>query len=100
MNALIVIKSTGEIIRQPIDKTPSLGTLQNAVGGYIQMLPLFETFEGEDCVAFCNEEGKLEGLPYNEAATKFWTLAADIVLDDFLVGDIVIVTGKEALEDL
>ena len=38
----------------------SLSTLQQAVGGYIETVTLAEDF----CI-ICNEEGRLQGLPYN-----------------------------------
>ncbi len=38
----------------------SLSALQEAVGGYIETV----TF-AEDCCIICNEEGRLQGLPYN-----------------------------------
>ena len=38
----------------------TLKTLQNAVKGYIEILPLIE-----DIVLICNEEGKLKGLSPN-----------------------------------
>lgn len=38
----------------------SLSALQEAVGGYIETV----TF-AEDCCVVCNEEGRLQGLPYN-----------------------------------
>lgn len=47
----------------------SLDSLQKLVGGYIETV----TF-AEDCVAICNEEGRLMGLAHN---TKF--LGVDFV---------------------
>ncbi len=38
----------------------SLSALQEAVGGYIETV----TF-AEDCCIICNEEGRLQELPYN-----------------------------------
>lgn len=63
------------------------------VGGYIEIVPLFDTFQGEEAVACCNEEGKLDRLPVNTNATEAWWLAAGQPLDDFLVGDVVICQG-------
>lgn len=54
------------IIKEPGKKTRiteienNLSALQQAVGGYIETL----TFT-EDCCIICNEEGRLQGLPYN-----------------------------------
>jgi hypothetical protein len=44
--------------------------LQNAVEGYVQVVPLSGEFVGLDL--WVNEEGKLIGLPFNELATLLW----------------------------
>lgn len=60
-------------------------------------MPLFTHVEvnGERlrCVAFCNEEGKLHGLPLNSVATRMWQTQVGRPLDDVLVGDILLVIG-------
>lgn len=38
----------------------NLAALQEAVGGYIETVTL-----AKDCCIICNEEGRLQGLPYN-----------------------------------
>ena len=38
----------------------NLTALQEAVGGYIETVTL-----AKDCCIICNEEGRLQGLPYN-----------------------------------
>ncbi|QBX57486.1 DUF3846 domain-containing protein [Nocardioides seonyuensis] len=43
--------------------TPDLDTLQSVVGGCIEVVRL------ADGILYCNEEGRLLGLPFNEAAT-------------------------------
>lgn len=78
--------------------------LQGAVGGYIEVVPgFFQIRVGdhiEACVAFCNEEGKLDGLPFNATATIEWEHALPTGLRnpqgewlDWLVGAIVVVFG-------
>jgi hypothetical protein len=65
------------------------------------------------CEAFCNEEGKNDGLPYNETATLLWaaTLVKDghlkpgadgsVAMPDVLVGPVAIVIGDpEVLAEL
>jgi hypothetical protein len=60
---------------------PGLKELQEAVGGYIETVPHLTTIRTlEDkkyvsCIAYCNEEGKLEQLPYNARATLAWDIA-------------------------
>ena len=89
---------------------PGLDALQKAVGGYIETVPLFETFsmhgsEPHRCVAFCNEDGKANNLLVNKAATRAWDRAMihgghQPLIDpktgrcqDILVGDIVVLIG-------
>lgn len=77
---------------------PSLEQLQAAVGGHIEVIPYFTRFRGADCVAFCNEEGKLESLAPNIIGQMLWEQAVgQPVRDDFLVGPIAIVTGDAEL---
>jgi len=70
-----------------------LPALQGIVGGYIEIVPFFSTWHGERCVVFCNEHGKLNGLPMNVRATAFWL--QQYPTSDYLVGDVAIVTGDE-----
>lgn len=61
----------------------TLQFLQKAVGGYIESVPHFETFDLDDaggggvvpCVTYCNEEGKLKDLPENWFVTRMWNAA-------------------------
>lgn len=96
--------------------TPDLKFLQTAVGGYIEMIPYFNTIfldeSMRDCDVYCDEEGKLNGKPFNRVATLAWHEALLRIRDpegnqlfprglrnpdgstaDILVGDIVVVTG-------
>jgi hypothetical protein len=63
---------------------PSLEELQKAVGGYIESVT---TANGGRF--YCNEEGKLMGLPHNPAANSM------IDFDDYIVGDVVVMEGDE-----
>lgn len=81
-----------------LSNTPPLEVLQAAVEGHIEVVPLFNTFRGASCVAFCNEDGKLEGMIRNILAQELWETAAGCVISgDFLVGPIAIVTGDDEL---
>lgn len=55
----VIIKEPGQRPRVT-EIENSLSELQEAVGGYIETV----TF-AEDCCIICNEEGRLQGLPYN-----------------------------------
>lgn len=75
-----IIKTDGtriEIIK------PTLADLQNIVGGYIEALNL-----GNKTYLVVNEEGRLEGLALNTAATKIYRR-------DMIVGNAVLCTFDE-----
>lgn len=61
-----------------------LEDLQKLVGGDIETLPVGR----EDVAPFFNEEGKVNGLPRNERATKL--LAASLMPEDHVAGDMVL----------
>jgi len=64
----------------------SLAGMQEAVGGYIQVIP---TNEGQFMII--NEEGKWDKLPLNETANGMVTLFAG----DYIVGDVIIAEAGE-----
>ena len=61
------------------DRPPTLRELNDGVGGYLEVVPHFQSisYGGTvlNCVAFCNEYGKLDHLPINNTATHAWNLA-------------------------
>jgi hypothetical protein len=92
---------------------PSLEFLQKAVGGHIEAIPGFARIkyggETRACAAFCNEEGKLEGLSPNYRATALWhavlpapgLLGRDSKLLDILCGPVIVLFGDaEFMESL
>jgi uncharacterized protein DUF3846 len=95
---LIVIKPNAWCSMRPLDGPPELQELQEAVQGYLEAVPGFTAFCGQPCVAFCNEEGKLQELPFNPLATLHWAMAVgeENLIDDVLVGPVVIITGPHA----
>lgn len=96
MPRTVLISTNGTILETPIKEPPSLDVLQKAVGGHIECVPYFTRYGEERCIAFCNEEGKLEGLPPNPVAQNLWEKAVgDGLLGDFLVGNILLVVGDE-----
>jgi hypothetical protein len=64
-------------------------------GGYLQIVPEFTDYGARQCIAFCDEEGKLKGLPLNPKATYLWyaCMAPQPFRQDTLHGPIVIVTA-------
>lgn len=94
--------STGQTDVTAFVSPPTLDFLQAAVGGLIEAVPAFNTIEqgGQvaPCVAFCNEEGKLEGQTLNVPATALWLAAQrrdGVSIDDVLLGQVVILTGDD-----
>ena len=75
------LQTDGDVSVQPIGKAaPFLEQLQAWVGGYIEVVP------AKHGVLVINEEGKLDMLPVNEAATEM--LRSDIW--DVIRGDAVL----------
>ena len=76
-----IFKTDGTKIKvAPDAKTYSLEELQRIVGGYIEIKRITD-----ECLMVVNEEGKLNGLPINDRATKLYQTC--ILTDDFIVGD-------------
>jgi Domain of unknown function (DUF3846) len=95
---LTTIKPDGTTTFTSLSASPTLEQLQTAVGGHLEVVPLFTHLNGETCVVFCNEEGKLEGLEPNDLAQLLWEKAVGRpIRDDYLVGPIAIITGDRAL---
>jgi uncharacterized protein DUF3846 len=88
-----------DVVKTPLDKVPDLDMLKKAVGGWIETVPYFNKLHGEDCVAFCNEEGKLDHLPFNKHATELWygQLVGRASPLDVLVGPVAIIQGDDEL---
>lgn len=81
----LVIPAAGPMYTvEPANKQKfGLEQLQEIVGGYIEIIPL-----AEGTMMVLNEEGKLDGLPYNLAATQM--ARGYIFEDDFIVGDVLV----------
>ena len=73
-----IIRVDGTI--EQIGKQPDLDVIQRAVGGWIESVRC----SGPLGFMYCNEEGKLMGLPFNATATNM------IDFDDAIVGDVVV----------
>lgn len=66
----------------------SLAVLQESVGGYVQAIDL-----RDDVTMWCNEEGKLEGLPHNPVGQALWAQAFGAT--DYIVGNVVFTGGAD-----
>lgn len=101
IGTIISLKIDGSQQVTKLDRAPKLEDIQAAIGGGdIEIVPHFDKimYEGKyiECVAFCDEEGKLKGLPINSYATHKWAILLGCDKDqigDYLVGDIAIVFG-------
>lgn len=121
MNGFTVLfrGGTAAPIIRPATHDPALTELQEAVDGWIEIVPFFQSVLIDshtiDCVAYCNEEGKLAGLPVNLPATQAWHRAMQRIVNadggrafpnglfgadgaplELLVGPIIVVAGDAA----
>ena len=92
----------GRIMVEELTAQPTLEQLRHGVGdGDIEVVPRFSKLFGRACVAFCNEDGKLKGLPINHPANVLWRLSAGPIDNDILVGPIcVVIATPKFLRDL
>ena len=66
-----LIQPDGTVSTHVPDQPPkwSLKELQFLVGGYIEQVRIREGSEAEGALAFCDEDGRMKRLPFNEAAS-------------------------------
>lgn len=72
-----------EVVLPANGKSFMLEELQRFVGGYIELVPGCR----RDKPAYCNEEGRLRGLPFNELASH--------VFRQELVGDVIVCDSRQ-----
>lgn len=70
VHTLTTIHPDGTITSE--QATDDLDTLQSKVGGMIEHVPAWATYEGKRCTVWCNENGIAEGLPLNVPASLLW----------------------------
>lgn len=92
--AILIKSNQSEESIMPQNGKFSLEELQGFVGGYIECVSL-----PDGKLMIMNEEGKLEGLPYNEKATGFGILAG-INYNDYVCGDVLICSPNELDHEL
>ena len=82
MRAAAINAETLEVTIIDLPREGGLDTLQAAVGGWVECVS-FSDYE-----MWVNEEGKLVGLPVNEAATAIWEMeygATDVIMGNVLM---------------
>lgn len=86
MHAVIIATDgTLDVITKP-DSETSLSFLQQAVGGYIEPVDLWDNI-----TMYVNEEGKVYNLLYNPVATVIAHNASAINIFDYIYGDVVLI---------
>jgi hypothetical protein len=108
---LVFLPTEREPEIRKFSRAPELAELKAAIGGgWLEMVPMFDTIEHEGqlhkCVAFCDEEGKLDyrtsgksaSAPdaRNEWATMLWDQALrrrKLGLGDYLSGRVCVLFG-------
>lgn len=104
---MLMISPDGQKRLVEIEGEPSLEILKQGIGGgLLETVPFFNhvIHKGQvipNCVAFCDEEGKIKGLPYNSVATQEWdislmTQGRSLGGRDYLVGTIAVIWGDDA----
>lgn len=72
-----------------IDADNELAALQYLVGGYIQAVDIPNR---SDLTAFCNEDGKMKDLAWNDNATKL----TGLLPHDYIAGNLVIMGAVDS----
>lgn len=96
-NYMVVIPAdSNEWKVQLLESVPELDQMKEGLnGGLLEIVPRFNKFMDESCIAFCDEEGKMKGLKRNRTAHFLWEQAVGrIIEEDFLVGPIMIIVGS------
>ena len=88
---VIVITPEHEVSVQQMPIAKEYDFLNTAVAGWIQAVELSEDLEG--ITLWVNEEGKLNGLPYNQKATYLWEKSYGFT--DVIVGTAVLTGGTD-----
>lgn len=91
---LTTVHPSGERMHEKLESAPSLDRIKDGIGGgLIEIVPHFDKYGSEDCVAFCDEEGKLKNFDMNTVATYLWyaCLAPEPFRPDVLCGSILII---------
>jgi len=97
---LTIIRADGTKSRTLLANPDHYPELKAAVGGSIELVSGFTSFEGKPCDAYVNDEGIANGLPRNRVASELWWAQLDDHSRlgnalDILHGPLAIVTGDD-----
>lgn len=90
-----IFKASGEIKTTTQNAKPTYSQIKEAVGGMIETIPYFKSYNGYTRgSAFAHEEGLIRGFDYNRNASEAWmkALAGQSGVDPnrvHLVGDVI-----------
>lgn len=89
MKALVLTTDNTVEVEQDTDEFVSYATLSRAVGGMIEAVTL-----PNGLTLWVNEEGKMDGLPVNDYATRLFASAFGAGID-IIVGNAIITGGAD-----
>lgn len=87
--AVIPAREDQPIRFEDVEET-SLELMQKEVGGLIENVRIPSRENAPGFGLYCNEEGKVDGLPPNHRATLICRLGRSIAPDDYIAGDAVV----------
>lgn len=91
MNTYIIkVTHDGKFVREKYDEDDSLGSIQYAVGGYIELLASnIPEIDGISVDIYVDDEGLLKDLPFNPTVSRLSKYG------EYIVGDAAIVKVDE-----
>lgn len=99
MYTMVTLHVDGSVFRDVLSQSPDLSTLQSAVNGFIEIVPLFEDYDDlRGGTAYANENGLIEGLQFNETATNAWLAClgdGPLIYEPRLHGNVVFVAETQ-----
>lgn len=90
----VIIGFDGDVTTIEYDKKNEYQTFRDAVDGYIEMVSLM----GTQLTMYINEEGKLEGQPFNEKATAIFR--EKFKTPDYIAGNAIFVGAQKHLDKI
>lgn len=89
----VVLGTDGSVLAEPKSGAYTLDEMQQAVGGYIEIISAYDA--SFPLVLVMDEEGKIKGRPSNAAATAIAHRCGMISADDWIAGNALAATASE-----